>query len=75
VSVTNVTHTRDISNPPPAEDNPTNDYPDEELSSDDEFNRNPYRYYHGRESDDDDDDKDDYNNDFISYEDRNNTAY
>ncbi|RMZ75419.1 hypothetical protein DV738_g5492, partial [Chaetothyriales sp. CBS 135597] len=27
-----------------AEENPANDYPDEEVDSDDEFGRNPYRY-------------------------------
>ncbi|KAH7125530.1 hypothetical protein B0J11DRAFT_308542 [Dendryphion nanum] len=30
-----------------AEDYYTNDYPEEELSSDDEFDRDPYKYYHG----------------------------
>jgi hypothetical protein len=39
-----------------AEDNPANDYPDEELSSDDEFSRNPYRYHRDHEYDDEDDD-------------------
>ncbi|KPI42626.1 uncharacterized protein AB675_9551 [Cyphellophora attinorum] len=34
-----------------AEDNPANDYPDEEVSSDDEYDRDAYRYY--RDYDDD----------------------
>lgn len=48
-------------NPPcSAEDNPANDYPEDEVSSDDEFSRNPYKYrqYHSdNEYDDDYDDK------------------
>ena len=43
-----------------AEDNPANDYPDEELSSDDEFDRNPYRYHGGNESDEYEEDNDQY---------------
>jgi hypothetical protein len=58
-----------------AEDNPTNDYPDEELSSDDEFDRNPYQYYRGRQSDQYDDDDEDYNEDISSYESRHKTGY
>ncbi|KAK5465373.1 hypothetical protein LTS15_001936 [Exophiala xenobiotica] len=34
-----------------AEDNPTNDYPEDEVSSDDEYGHNPYQYRH-RASDD-----------------------
>lgn len=30
-----------------AEDNPANDYPEDEVSSDDEYDRNAYRYFHG----------------------------
>ena len=46
-----------------AEDNPSNDYPDEELSSDDEFSRNPYRYHRDHEEDEYDDDGDDNRDD------------
>lgn len=41
-----------------AEDNPANDYPDDDLSSDDEYDRNAYRYHRGDDEygyDDDDD--------------------
>jgi hypothetical protein len=43
-----------------AEDNPSNDYPDEEVSSDDEYGYNPYKYRHTR-SDDEAFDEDDDN--------------
>ena len=42
----------------PAEDNPTNDYPDEEVSSDDEYNRNAYRYHRNDDTYDDEYDSD-----------------
>lgn len=37
-----------------AEDNPTNDYPEEEVSTDDEYDVNPYQYrqYHSEDDDD-----------------------
>ncbi|RMD42210.1 hypothetical protein DV735_g2908, partial [Chaetothyriales sp. CBS 134920] len=35
-----------------AEENPANDYPDEEVDSDDEFGRNPYRYRNYTSDDD-----------------------
>jgi len=34
-----------------AEDNPTNDYPEEEVESDDEHDYNPYRYRRGASDD------------------------
>lgn len=39
-----------------AEDNPANDYPEDEVSSDDQFSRNPYKYrqYHSDNEYDDD---------------------
>jgi hypothetical protein len=45
-------------NPPSlAEDNPANDYPEDEVSSDDQFSRNPYKY---RQYDSDNEYDDDY---------------
>lgn len=40
-----------------AEDNPANDYPEDEVSSDDQFSRNPYKY---RQYDSDNEYDDDY---------------
>lgn len=39
-----------------AEDNPSNDYPEDEVSSDDEYGYNPYHKYRDHASDDDYDD-------------------
>ena len=35
----------------PAEDNPANDYPEEEVDSDDEHDYDPYRYRHDASDD------------------------
>jgi hypothetical protein len=43
-----------------AEDNPANDYPEDEVSSDDEFDRGAYNYRHYASDDEQYGDEDDY---------------
>ena len=40
-----------LANIPSAEDNPSNDYPEDEVSSDDEYGYNPYHKYRDHPSD------------------------
>jgi hypothetical protein len=49
-----------------AEGHYTADYPEDEVDSDDEFNRHAYAYRAGMASDDEEFDHDDFNEDFDS---------